>query len=104
MIFTLYSIDCLVLCFKKTTENKTQQWNVSSDLWKTKKLSEEHFWFLNDESKEETHLNNESKEESLVDDMSSAGDRLDDINHLEHVSLIIRLLYLYVMQSMQLQS
>lgn len=59
--------------------NKTQQWNVLSDLWKTKTLSEEQFWFLNDES----------KEESRVDEMSSVDDRLDDINHLKHVSPII---------------
>lgn len=79
--------------------NKTQQWNVLSDLWKTKTLSEEQFWFLNYESKEETHMNDESNEEShlndeskreaRVDDVSSADDRLDDINHLEHVSVVI---------------
>lgn len=89
MIFTLNSISLLVLCFKKKTMNKTQQWNVSSDLWKTKTLSEVQFWFLNDESKEETLMNDESKEGSRVDDVSSADDILDDINHLEHVSLII---------------
>lgn len=79
--------------------NKTQQWNVLSDMWKTKTLSEEQFWFLNDESKEETqmndesneesHINDESKEESRIDDVSSDDDRLDDINHFKHVSLII---------------
>lgn len=69
--------------------NKTQQWNVLSDLWKTKTLSEEQFWFLKNESNEESHINDESKKESRVDDVSSADNRLDAINHLEHVSLII---------------
>lgn len=69
--------------------NTTQEWNVLSDLWKTKTLSEEQFWFLIDESNEESHINDESEEESRIDDMSFDDDRLDDINHFKHVSLII---------------
>lgn len=79
----------MLLCFKKTTVNTTQEWNVLSDLWKTKTLSEEQFWFLIDESNEESHINDESEEESRIDDMSFDDDRLDDINHFKHVSLII---------------
>lgn len=69
--------------------NTTQEWNVLSDLWKTTTLSEEQFWFLIDESNEESHINDESEEESRIDDMSFDDDRLDDINHFKHVSLII---------------